>query len=300
MRKAHIPKIGELQAFTACARLGTTTLAAEDLNLTQSAISRALASLEERLGVALFHRARQRLALAPAGHAFLPRAKAILAGLDEAAMSVMAFGGDSSVIRIATLPSFGRRWLMPRLAALTATTPGLSFDLQVRLERIDFTQDAIDLAIMRKTHEPAGARGEILLTEELITIAAPQLIGARDALTTQNMLGLQLQESMITVASQRGYQVKELRAGQAVEVFSDHERLLTRDLTDLATQQAVRYIIVGTLNQAEQYTTVNARMVDIQTNTVVAAASDLIPAEVLGATEQVQLRQQKLYRQSDN
>ena len=192
MRKAHIPKIGELQAFTACARLGTTTLAAEDLNLTQSAISRALASLEERLGVALFHRARQRLSLAPAGHAFLPRAKAILAGLDEAAMSVMAFGGDSSVIRIATLPSFGRRWLMPRLAALTATTPGLSFDLQVRLERVDFTQDAIDLAIMRKTHEPAGARGEILLTEELITIAAPQLIGARDALTTQDMLGLPL------------------------------------------------------------------------------------------------------------
>ena len=95
-------------------------------------------------------------------------------------------------VLIATLPSFGRRWLMPRLAALTATTPGLSFDLQVRLERIDFTQDAIDLAIMRKTHEPAGARGEILLTEELITIAAPQLIGPRDALTTQDMLGLPL------------------------------------------------------------------------------------------------------------
>lgn len=115
---------------------------------------------------------------------------------------------------------------------------------------------------------------------------------------SQNLLGLQLQESMIAVASQRGYQVKELRSGQAVTVFTDHERLLTRDLTDLATQHAVRYVIVGTLNQAEQYTTVNARMVDIQTNAVVAAASDLIPAEVLGATEQVQLRQQKLYRQS--
>lgn len=115
---------------------------------------------------------------------------------------------------------------------------------------------------------------------------------------SQNLLGLQLQESMIAVASQRGYQVKELRSGQAVTVFTDHERILTRDLTDLATQHAVRYVIVGTLNQAEQYTTVNARMVDIQTNAVVAAASDLIPAEVLGATEQVQLRQQKLYRQS--
>lgn len=117
---------------------------------------------------------------------------------------------------------------------------------------------------------------------------------------SQNLLGLQLQESMIAVASQRGYQVKELRAGQALEVFADHERLLTRDLTELATQQSVRYVIVGTLNQAEQYTTVNARLVDIQTNTVVAAASDVIPAHALGATEQVQLRQQKLYRQSEH
>lgn len=117
---------------------------------------------------------------------------------------------------------------------------------------------------------------------------------------SQNQLGLQLQESMITVASQRGYQVKELRAASAVSVYPDHERLLSRDLQLLAQQQAVRYVIVGTLNQSEQYTTVNARLVDIQNNTVMAAASDMIPAQVLGATEQVQLRQQKLYRQSLN
>ncbi len=113
-----------------------------------------------------------------------------------------------------------------------------------------------------------------------------------------NMLGLQLQESMITIASQRGYLVKELRTGSAVEVFADHERLLSRDLADLAAQQAVRYVIVGTLNQAEEYTTVNARMVDIQNNAVVAAVSDVIPAAAMGATDQVQWRQQKLYRHS--
>lgn len=117
---------------------------------------------------------------------------------------------------------------------------------------------------------------------------------------SQNQLGLQLQESMIAVASQRGYQVKELRTASAVDVYSDHERLLSRNIERLAQQQAVRYIIVGTLNQSEQYTTVNARLVDIQNNTVMAAASDMIPAQVLGATEQVQLRQQKLYRQSLN
>lgn len=114
-----------------------------------------------------------------------------------------------------------------------------------------------------------------------------------------NLLGLQLQESMITVASQRGYQVKELRLAKAISVYGDHERQLSRALSELAVQQSVRYVIVGTLNQSEFYTTVNARLVDIQSNSVIAAASNVIPAEVLGSTEQLQLRQQKLYRTSN-
>lgn len=113
-----------------------------------------------------------------------------------------------------------------------------------------------------------------------------------------NLLGLQLQESMLTVASQLGYQVKELRLASTVKVYSDHERILSRDISELAMQQSVRYVIAGTMNQSENYTTVNARLVDIQSNTVVAAASDLVPSSVLGSAEQVQLRQQMLYRNS--
>lgn len=115
---------------------------------------------------------------------------------------------------------------------------------------------------------------------------------------SMNMLGLQLQESMLTVASQRGYDVKEIRLADAIAIYPDHEQMLTRDLTRLAQQQSVRYIIVGTMNQSEQFTTVNARMVDVQTHQVVAATSDLVPATVLGSTEDVQLRQQRLYRNS--
>jgi TolB-like protein len=116
---------------------------------------------------------------------------------------------------------------------------------------------------------------------------------------SMNLLGLQLQESMLTVASQRGYKVKELRLASQVKVYSDHERILSRDITELATQQSVRYVIAGTLNQAENYTTVNARLVDIQSNTIIAAASDLVPANVLGSAEKVQLRQQQLYRSGE-
>ena len=188
MRKRHIPSIGELQAFTSCARLGTTTLAALELNLTQSAVSRALGTLEARLGVALFERARQRLSLAPAGAAFLPKALQLLKELDEAAISTMAFGGASSVLRIATLPSFGRHWLIPRLARLARAEPRFSFDISVRLKAVDFAREPFDLAIMRKAHQPAGSVMEPLLAERLILVCHADLLGPQGALTEAELL----------------------------------------------------------------------------------------------------------------
>lgn len=188
MRKAYTPSVGELQAFCACARLGTTTLAADELNLTQSAISRALLSLEERLGLLLFTRARQRLHLAPAGHEFLPKALKILQDIDEAAVSAMAFGGSASVLRIATLPSFGRHWLIPRLAQLAQSAPDLGLDLAVRLTPVDFSRESFDCAIMRKTHQPAGSHAELLLPEKLILACHPRLLRANATLSPQDLL----------------------------------------------------------------------------------------------------------------
>lgn len=109
-------------------------------------------------------------------------------------------------------------------------------------------------------------------------------------------LGLQLQESMLTVASQLGYQVTEFRAGQALQLHAQHDSLLTRQLSELANQQSVRYVIAGTLSQHEDFTIVNARLVDTETNRVLAAAADQIPTAVLGSAEQVQLRQGRMYR----
>ncbi|MCC5827164.1 FlgO family outer membrane protein [Alkalimonas sp.] len=111
-------------------------------------------------------------------------------------------------------------------------------------------------------------------------------------------LGLQLQESMLTVASQLGYQVTEFRAGQALQLHAQHDSLLTRQLSGLATEQSVRYVIAGTMSQHEDFTIVNARLVDTETNRVLAAAADQIPTAVLGSAEQVQLRQQMIYRSS--
>ncbi|WP_119838606.1 LysR substrate-binding domain-containing protein [Pseudooceanicola algae] len=176
MRKAYTPSVGELEAFCSCARAGTTTGAARDLGLTQSAVSRSIATLEDRLGVALFLRARQRLSLSAAGRAFLAEAEDLLTRLDAAATGVMAFAGQAAVLRMAVLPSFGRSWLIPRLGAFAATTPGVGFDVAARLAPVDFETAPFDLAIQRSQHRSAGAHHLHLLDEDMVAVAAPALI----------------------------------------------------------------------------------------------------------------------------
>ena len=192
MRKSYTPTINELQAFAACARLGTTTRAAAELNLTQSAVSRSLGTLEERLGVALFDRVRKRLSLSPAGQVFLAQAEEILGQIDRAAMGAMAFGGARAVLRMAVLPSFARSWLIPRLAGFEAAQPEVSLDLSARLLPVEFEHEPFDLVIMRSRHEPAGAEVENLVAEELIVVAAPSLMAGRAALEDDALLALPL------------------------------------------------------------------------------------------------------------
>ena len=175
MRHAHTPTIAELEAFCACARGGTTIRAAQTLGLTQSAVSRSVTGLEARLGVALFVRARRRMTLSDAGRAFLREAEPLLDRLNEAATSVMAFGGQARVLRIAVLPTFGRLWLIPRLKGFQATMPGLSIDMAARLAPVDFETEPFDLAIQRTQHRGGGANHLHLLDEELAVVAAPSL-----------------------------------------------------------------------------------------------------------------------------
>ncbi|MEI4485921.1 LysR substrate-binding domain-containing protein [Frigidibacter sp. MR17.14] len=196
MRRAYTPTLPELQAFVNAARSGSTTRAAAALGLTQSAISRALGSLEARLGVRLFHRMRQRLVLSDAGRAMLADAERILAELDAAALTVMSFGGQPEVIRLAVLPSFGESWLVPRLAAFRAQAPAVTFDLSATLAPVDFDRGTRDAQILRGDSTlwsaRPGLRAQKLLDERLVTVAAPSLIGSGEALDDAGIARLPL------------------------------------------------------------------------------------------------------------
>jgi LysR family transcriptional regulator, glycine cleavage system transcriptional activator len=179
MRRAWTPTLPELQAFAEVARTGSATAAAAGLGLTQSAISRALATLEARLGTRLFRRERQRLVLSDAGRAFWPEAAAILDRLEAAALQVMAFGGRTQVLRGQCLPSFATAWLIPRLAAFQGAHPDVTFDISATLGAVDLMTH--DFAILRGT-APTGTEVQRLCDEVLVAVAAPGFVGPHDDL----------------------------------------------------------------------------------------------------------------------
>lgn len=174
MAKAYTPTLSELQAFVACARMLSTTDAAKALGLTQSAVSRAVISLENRMGVALFHRKRQRLVLSDTGQVFLDDAAAILDHLDRSVLRAMAFGSNH-VIRLACLPTLAERWLVPVLAGFDRIAPQVGFDISSRLDMPDLHRSGVDMVIHHLDQAPAGAEATPLMDEFLVVVARPDL-----------------------------------------------------------------------------------------------------------------------------
>ncbi|WP_018632726.1 LysR substrate-binding domain-containing protein [Neomegalonema perideroedes] len=201
MRSGYTPSLPELEAFVRCARLGSATRAAQELNLTQSAVSRSLASLEARVGAQLFHRVRQRLTLSDAGRALLQDAERILRDLDASTLRVMAFGGRRDLLRVAIAPCLGQNWLMPRLARFSALAPQTTFELAERAEPVDFARDPYDCALQRGAASAPETRRRPLLEERLVAAAAPELLrrfgfragpGAADSLSDPQIARLPL------------------------------------------------------------------------------------------------------------
>ncbi|GGE01354.1 hypothetical protein GCM10011390_20280 [Aureimonas endophytica] len=150
-----LPSIGLLSAFEASARTGSFTAAARELNLTQSAISRQIRALEEQLGVELFLRERQTVRLTPAGEAYARDIREALRRISAASLNLRAnpFGGT---LNLAILPTFGTRWLAPRLPDFLARHPGITINLATRLVEADAAPDVPQSARSRSNFNDRG------------------------------------------------------------------------------------------------------------------------------------------------
>ncbi|HJW32929.1 MAG TPA: LysR substrate-binding domain-containing protein [Holophagaceae bacterium] len=170
-----LPPLPALQAFEASARLGSFTRAGQELNLTQGAVSRAVAGLESDLGVPLFDRVRQRIRLTPAGEAYAAKVGPLLAKLEAATLELKASRGEGGLLNLAILPTFGTRWLIPRLSAFTHAHPEVQVAFHTRLYPFDFEAEELDAAIHLGQGQWPGARLDFLFDEEGVVVASPRL-----------------------------------------------------------------------------------------------------------------------------
>lgn len=174
MNPRHLtPSMSLLLAFEAAARHESYTRAAEDLSLSQSAISKQVQALEKQLGLTLFRRAGRSVKLTDAGRRYYLDLSAALGLIRSATLQAMSFESGTSVLRLATLPTFGSKWLLPRIHGFYASHPGITIHIHSRIGDIDFSLGDIDAAITVGTGHWPGAIAHPLHNELLVAIVSP-------------------------------------------------------------------------------------------------------------------------------
>src|SRR6516225_6146547 len=143
------PSLTALRAFETAARTLSFTSAADELNLTQGAISHQVNTLEARLGLKLFERAARGLKLTDAGQKYLPLVRDALDRLRTAEDLIRPT--RPSVLTVTVSPNFASKWLVPRLGGFSITHPNLDLRISASLQHVDFSQEDIDLAIRHGT-----------------------------------------------------------------------------------------------------------------------------------------------------
>ncbi|RWR14796.1 LysR substrate-binding domain-containing protein [Paenirhodobacter populi] len=189
--RRFLPSLSLLQAFEATARLNSVTMAAQELSLTQSAVSRQIRALEEQIGTALFHREKQSLRLTHGGAAYAREVREALARISQASMNLRA-NPHGGTLSLAILPTFGTRWLAPRLPAFLAQHPGITINLVTRLRPIDFAAEAVDAAIQFGRADWPGGRVLRLMGEQVVPACAPDLAARFGFATVSDLPGAPL------------------------------------------------------------------------------------------------------------
>jgi LysR family glycine cleavage system transcriptional activator len=150
------------------------TLAARELSLTQSAVSRQIKILEKQLDVELFVRERQTIRLTAVGDAYAREVREALHKISTASFNLHA-NPSGGMLNLAILPTFGTRWLAPRLPRFLAANPGITINLATRLSYFDFRAEALDAAIHFGQPEWPGAEMVLLRSEEVVPACSPAL-----------------------------------------------------------------------------------------------------------------------------
>ncbi|SMF61790.1 LysR substrate-binding domain-containing protein [Allosphingosinicella indica] len=170
----HLPPLAAVRAFEAAARHGNFTKAAEELGMTQAAISYQVKLLEERVGTPLFHRVRRQVMLTEAGRRIAPLISGAFDTLDDA--FAIARAESESVLTISCSNTFASNWLAMRLGGFQMERPGLAVRLRTDDDIVDFARDEVDVAIRNSIEPWPGLVSHFLMRVPIVPMASPAFL----------------------------------------------------------------------------------------------------------------------------
>lgn len=173
-QRRYQPSHSVLRSFECAARHQSFTLAAEELHLTQSAISRQVKELEDMVGIALFRRTGRRVLLTRAGRKLALELAVDLENIHQTIMRAVSAGRQGTAIRVAILPGLASRWFIPRLPEFSAQHPHIEVNLSTRLKPFDLDREHFDLAIHFGTNDWPDTDMRKLCSETMIAVSSPE------------------------------------------------------------------------------------------------------------------------------
>ena len=178
--RRKIPSSASLQAFDAAARHGNFARAAEELSLTEGAISRQIARLEALLNCKLFDRMGSRVKLNPVGAHYAHHVRETLDRLERDTQYIMGMPQGSKSLDIAVLPTFSSRWLIPRLSSFNSLFPDITLNIAARTDPFILPGSGFDAVIHFEHSAWAGMRMQFLFQENLLPVCNPALLTNND------------------------------------------------------------------------------------------------------------------------
>jgi LysR family glycine cleavage system transcriptional activator len=228
--RRKIPSLQALACFDAAARFESYTRAAQELALTQGAVSRQITALEEFLGMALFRRTRHGVTLTERGAAYAKQVAPRLQGLEQDTLDAMSTQGQGSTVHLAAVPTFATRWLIPRLPLLAAQHPDITVHIETNTRPFMFGETPFDVALYAGTPEQvrnwAGTKATLLMAEEIVPVCSPQLMSNLSELTPEAIAALPLlQQSTRSEGWRQWFEAQSVDAplalaGPRYELFS--------------------------------------------------------------------------------
>lgn len=228
--RRRLPSTQALACFEAAARHQSFTRAAQELALTQGAVSRQVAALEEQVGVPLFKRTQHGMVLTPAGADYARQVAQRLDALERDTLDVRSRQGTGDRIALASAPTFAARWLIPRLPGLALLHPQLQVHIEARSRPFLFSDLQVEAALFAGTPEQlrqwAGTRAEWLFAEEVLPVCSPALLRAGQPVTPEVLAGMPLLQQSTRPEGWRqwfdaqGVDAEQALAGPRYELFS--------------------------------------------------------------------------------